>query len=331
MSPTIPPKLQPGDRIQVIAPSRSLASIHKTEVEKASALRSVERLESLGLRVRFGRHVHESDAFECPSIEHRLEDLHEAFADPSVKGIITVIGGWNGNQILSGIDYDLIAANPKVFCGYSDITVFQAAFLQLANLVTYSGPHISTFGMRDGIGYTLEGFRKALMEEGPYRIEPSSHWSDDHWFLDQDARHFQYNKGYEVLQEGEAEGPIIGGNTCTLGLLQGTRYMPELAGRLLFLEDLRDVREFDRLLQSLLDNPGGDQVTGLVIGRFPKSSGATRALLEHVVATKPQLAGLPVIYGLDFGHTTPHATFPIGGTARVVARGDEASIEILTH
>ena len=90
-----------------------------------------------------------------------------------------------------------------------------------------------------------------------------------------------------------------------------------------------EVRELDRPSRALLHDPGGGRVAGLVIGRFPSSSGATRALLEHVVATKPELAGLPVVRGPDFGHTTPHATFPIGGTARVAARGGEASIEIL--
>ena len=91
MQATIPSKLKPGDCIQVIAPSRSLSAINKSDAEHAAALLATQRLESLGLRVRFGRHINESDPLECPTIEHRLEDLHEAFANPKINGIITVI------------------------------------------------------------------------------------------------------------------------------------------------------------------------------------------------------------------------------------------------
>ena len=87
----------------------------------------------------------------------------------------------------------------------------------------------------------------------------------------------------------------------------------------------------DRLLQSVLQGPGGAEVRGLVIGRSPPSSKVTRALLAHVVETKPQLRGKPVVYGVDFGHTTPHTTFPLGGTAWVRADADGATIEIRRH
>ncbi len=331
MHAVIPRKLRPGDRIHVIAPSRSWASINNTPVEKESQALSIKRLESLGLRVTLGAHVWESGPFQCPSVEHRLADLHDAFSDPDIDAIITVIGGWNGNQILHDIDFDLVAANPKIFCGYSDISVFQGAFLKKANLVTYYGPHISTFGMKQGIEYTLEGLRRGLMTSEPYRIEPSTHWADDPWFMDQDNRNFIENEGYQVLQSGEAEGPTVGGNLCSYHLLQGTPYAPDIAGRILFFEDLRDTREFDRLLQSLLQGPGGADVLGLVIGRSPPGSHPKREWLDHMVQTKPELRGKPVIYGADFGHTTPHTTFPLGGTAWIRADADGAVIEIRRH
>jgi len=326
-----PPKLQPGDLVRIVAPSRSLTAITHSELEKKNHALAVSRLESLGLRVDEAEHIYESDPFDCPPIESRLHDLHQAFADPEVKGLITVIGGWNGNQILERIDWDLIAGNPKVFCGYSDITVFNAAMLVKSGLVTYSGPHISTFGMRDGIEPTVEGFQKALMQDQPFELIPTQEWSEDPWFLDQDKREFQRNPGYLTLQEGEAQGTIIGGNLCTLSLLQGTEFMPSLEGALLFLEDLRDVREFDRLLHSLLEQPGGESVRGLVIGRFPSASEATPEALAHVVAMKQRLKGLPVIYGADFGHTAPHMTFPIGGEAHLRAVGNDVSLVITEH
>ena len=331
MMPVTPPKLQPGDRVHVIAPSRSMAAICQSDTEKESHARAIACLEAMGLRVTQGAHIWDSDPFDCPPRAKRLEDLHEAFRDPDISAIITVIGGWNGNQILDDIDYELVAKNPKIFCGYSDISVFHGAFLKKANLVTYYGPHISTFGMKLGIDYTIAGFKQALMSEAPYHIEASSQWADDPWFIDQDTRHFIDNSGYEVLQPGDAEGHILGGNLCTMHLLQGTPYASNLSDCLLFVEDLRDVREFDRLLQSLLQSPGGSAIGGLVIGRFPKAAKASSAWLTHLVKTKPSLKGKPVIYGVDFGHTTPHTTFPIGGQARIRAGAGVASIEIIRH
>ena len=118
---------------------------------------------------------------------------------------------------------------------------------------------------------------------------------------------------------------------CSFHLLQGTPYAPEIAGRILFFEDLWELREFDRLLQSVLQSPGGSEVLGLVIGRSPPGSNPNPEWLDYMVKTKPELRGKPVIYGVDFGHTTPHTTFPLGGTARVVADSSGATIEILKH
>ena len=141
--PVIPPKLRPGDEIRVIAPSRSLSVIPDDQHAIAT-----ERMAELGLRVSFGRRVRQQDEFSSSPVASRVADLHEAFADPGVRGVLTIIGGFNANQILRTLDWDLIAAQPKVLCGYSDITALQNAMLARANLVTYSGPHFSTFSMR---------------------------------------------------------------------------------------------------------------------------------------------------------------------------------------
>lgn len=132
----IPPKLKPGNEIHVIAPSRSLGIIAPELRETAC-----RRLEELGFRVTFSKYAEEMDRFRSSSADSRAEDLHEAFADPGVKGILTAIGGYNSNQLLSRLDYDLIGKNPKVFCGFSDITALQNAIFAKTGLVTYSGPH----------------------------------------------------------------------------------------------------------------------------------------------------------------------------------------------
>lgn len=117
-----PSPLKKGGHIRVIAPSRSASILSKEGISQAK-----KRLESLGFTVSFGQHVFECDIHSSSSIEHRLSDLHEAFKDDEVDGILTAIGGFNCNELLPYIDYDLIRQHPKVLCGYSDITALANA------------------------------------------------------------------------------------------------------------------------------------------------------------------------------------------------------------
>lgn len=278
-----------------------------------------ERFADLGLSLTFGDHVDEDDAFRSSPIASRVADLHAAFADPAVAGILTVIGGFNSNELLPYLDWQLIATHPKIVCGYSDITALQNAILSRTGMITYSGPHWSSFGMRDHLEPTGRWFRTALMESGPIELAPATEWTDDPWFVDQDHRDVIANEGWRPLRDGAAAGRIVGGNLCTLNLLQGTPYMPSLDGALLFLEDdyLTDPVEFARNLTSLLQLPDAPGVTGLVIGRFQRASKITPALLDEIISRQPALIGKPVLAGVDFGHTSPLITFPIGGQVSI--------------
>lgn len=201
-------------------------------------------------------------------------------------------------------------------------------------LVTYSGPHWSSFGMRDHFEPTGQWFRDALFGSDPLDLAPAAAWTDDLWFADQDARSLVPNDGWWPLQDGRAAGRVLGGNLCTLNLLQGTENMPSLDGALLFLEDdsLVDPAIFLRDLTSLLQTPGADGVTGLVIGRFQRASGVSREVLAEIVRRQPALRGKPVVANLDFGHTSPLLTFPVGGEAEVVVGdGGTASVRITRH
>jgi muramoyltetrapeptide carboxypeptidase LdcA involved in peptidoglycan recycling len=325
---TIAPKLRPGSMVRVIAPSRSLAIIGPEVRAEAD-----RKLAALGLRVSFSEHVSECDDFSSSSVQSRLADLHAAFADPEVDGILTAIGGFSSNQLLSGIDYALVAAHPKVLCGFSDITVLSNALYARAGLVGYSGPHYSSFGMKRHFGYTETGFQACVMRDAPVELAPAHQWSDDAWFLDQEDRQMEPGEGWWVLQEGEAAGRIVGGNLCSLNLLQGTPFMPPLSGSVVFAEDDHQVKpwDFDRDLVSLLQQPSFKGVTGLVIGRFQKATGITRDLLAQIVASKPELSGLPVIGNVDFGHTSPIFTLPIGGIVELQANRADARLTISSH
>lgn len=328
MDRIFPRKLRSGDTIRIIAPSRSLSIISEQTRQISD-----KRFEELGLKLTFGRHVNECDEFSSSSIQSRLEDLHEAFADSNVAGILTSIGGFNSNQLLRYVDYDLIARNPKVFCGYSDITAIGTAIHARTGLVTYYGPHYSSFGQKLHFDYSLEYFRKCLFGQYPFEVVASPFWSDDAWYLDQEARCPISYYGYRIINEGEASGASVGGNLCTLNLLHGTEYMPSLDGVVLFIEDDATTNPvtFDRDLQSLIHQPGFEKVRGLVVGRFQKKSEMTDTLLDMIIKSKRELASIPVIADANFGHADPKFTFPIGGEVEMVANSGKARLGIRKH
>ena len=325
---TIPSKLRPGAHVRVVAPSRSVAAIPQPWRAVAD-----QRTADLGLQVSFGDHVDELDGFASSSAASRLADLHAAFADPAVDGILTFIGGYNANQLLDGLNLELIRAHPKPFCGYSDITVLQHAILAGADLVTYSGPHWSTFGMRDHAEQTLEWFRACLFDEAPVVIRPARGWTDDAWFAEQDDREVLDTDGWWVLQPGVAQGGLLGGNLSTLALLQGTRWWPPLAAAVLIIEDDEESHtdDFARRLQSLLHQPEAGELAGLLIGRFQRASGVGRGSLQALVAGTPRLRGIPVVANADVGHTNPLFTYPVGGAAQLVADPEDPHAVLERH
>ena len=329
MNKIIPDKLNYGDEIRVIAPSRSMCILNEETINLAK-----NRLEKLGFKITFGKNVLKSNSedFVCATIEDRVEDLHEAFRDKKVKAILTVIGGYNVNQILDYIDYNLIKENPKIICGFSDITALTNAIYAKTGLVTYSGPHFSSFGMKKGFEYTEEYFKKMFMQDEKIIINSSEEWSNDSWFKNQEERKFIPNEGMQIINYGKAEGKLIGGNLCTLNLLQGTEYMPDLEDSILFIEDdgLVDKqfnKEFDRDLQSLLHCAKNKNIKGIVVGRAENNCDMNFEKWKNIFKTKKELENIPIIINADFGHTTPIFTFPIGGYAKIEI-GKDINIEI---
>ena len=328
MNKIIPPKLNKGDLIKIIAPSRSLGLLSE-EIK----LIANNRFKSIGLGLSFGKNIKEQDDFASSSIKSRIDDLHQAFVDKSVKAIITVIGGFNSNQLLNYIDWELIKENPKIFCGYSDITALNNAIFAKTGLITYSGPHYSSFGQKLHFEYTLDYFQKCLFSNTSFVIKPSKQWSDDKWYLNQDQRKLIHNNGFFIINSGETKGTIVGANLCTLNLLQGTEYMPKLENTILFIEDDYESapHTFDRDLQSLIHQPDFVGVKAIIIGRFQKASKMTNNLLTRIVRSKKELRNIPVIANVDFGHTDPKITFPVGGSAKIAAKKSLAKIEITEH
>lgn len=306
----IPQKLKKGDEIRVIAPSRSLAVVNKEIFNKA-----FDFLTNEGYKITLSKNAYELDDFSnSSSIKSRTDDLHDAFLDQNVKAILTCIGGFNVNQILRHIDYDIIKVNPKILCGYSDITALLNAVYARTGLITYHGPHFSTFGFDIQRNYTYNNFCNILHSHNSFELIPSD------------------NQKHTVLQEGKCEGIAVGGNLCTLNLLQGTEFMPDLEDKILFIEDDNIVgkyfpMEFDRNLQSLLHCKGGDKIKAVIFGRFQEDAGIDETALRKIIKDKlnPEI---PVIAGVDFGHVWPMATLPVGGKIKLSANENQAELFI---
>lgn len=326
----IPPKLKQRDEIRIIAPARSLSLLLEKNIQLAK-----ENFEKQGFKITFSKNCKEFDVFMSSSIKSRVEDIHEAFKDKNVKAIFTVIGGFNSNQLLKYLDYDLIKNNPKILCGYSDITALENAITAKTGLITYSGLHFSTWAMKKEFEYNLEYFKKCLINEDEFIIKPSKTWSDDAWHKNQDNRKIEKNNGFIIINKGKAQGTIFGGNLCTFNLLQGTEFMPNISDSILFIED-DDMAgdyfgvEFDRNLQSLIHQSNFDKVKGIVIGRFQKNTDMTLKKLKYIIETKEELKNLPIIANVDFGHTNPLITFPIGGIIKLEV-DDKVELKIFKH
>jgi len=325
------PKLKAGDNVRVIAPANGLADSLVNEYK----LKAIKKFQELNLNLSFSKHANERDEFNSSSIDSRLTDLHDAFSDPSIKMVIAVCGGFNSNQLLKYIDYKLIQKNPKIFCGYSDITALSNAIFAKTGLVTYSGPDFLAFGEEMEFEYTLDYFKKCLFSNQAFSIKPSPRWVGDCEIKTRSKNKNKpiKNEGYWIINKGQAQGQIIGGNQCTLNLLQGTEFMPDIKNSILFLEDDYEAHSgtIDRDLQSIIHLPDFKYVRAIIFGRFESASKINRSLMTKIIKSKKELNNIPVIANADFGHTGPLITFPIGGTAKVSVKNNKVRLEIIKH
>lgn len=313
--------------VRLVAPSMSLAEKDKTKISKAK-----EYFKSLGYLLTTGKYIFDKGSyFGCSSIKNRVEDLMNAFLDKNVKIIVCADGGYNVNQILPYLDYEIIKENPKMIIGYSDITALLIAITKKADLITYYGPMLS--GFSSGDEYTLEYFAKVL-ENKDFLVHSSREIYDYRKVKNIMKMVNLKNDGMVSIQNGKAFGKIVGGNLCTINLLQGTEYMADLDDSILFLEDDADdfgndvfLLEFDRNLESLLQS-SNCSIKGIVFGRFQLCSNMTIDKLKAVIKNKKKLMDIPIIYGADFGHTNPMFTIPIGSYCNLSAEDGNIEIKI---
>ncbi|MFH0770103.1 MAG: S66 peptidase family protein [Candidatus Peregrinibacteria bacterium] len=309
----IPKRLEEGDTVGVVAPARSLSIVHEKWIGIAQQF-----FRDRGMDIRFAPHCSDRWNETGGKIEDRVSDLMEMFEDRKIKAIITAIGGFNSNQLLPHLDYGTIRKNPKIFLGYSDITALHNGIHAKTGLVTFSGPHFSTLGQPHPMDYTVRYFDEVLCDPKPIvDITESPTFAEDEWFKspeDPQTRALKQNPGWTIIHEGKAEGALMGGNIVTLQALIGTSYLPTTKGKVLFLEDSEEMKahDIDRVLTHMQLAGMFKDVRGLLFGRFPSIVGFDENRLRELLLRVTQGTNYPIIANVDFGHTDPLATIPIG-------------------
>ena len=193
-------------------------------------------------------------------------------------------------------------------------------------LVTYAMPNFYCFGLPSEADYSLEYFRRCLFLDQPAElvVQQSETFYDLPWNYDEASlRQALKNDGPRVVQSGLAEGIMIGGNLCSLNLLNGTEYFPKVEGDIILCieDDSYDSipETFERHVQALMQQPFFRQVRGILVGRFQCESRVTDDMISDIILSKNIDPKIPVIVNLDFGHTDPKFTYPVGGKCEVVA------------
>lgn len=330
----IPEKLKPGDEVRVVSFAKSASNIDKNVLNKSIAV-----LEGMGLKVTFSANAFSQKQRGCPTDQEKIFDLHEAFKDKNVKCILAAIGGFSSNQLLSLIDWDLLRANPKIVAGFSDITIISHAILAKTGMICYAAPNLYCFGLPPESSYSVEYFKKCLFANlsADYQIKNSNVFYDCPWnYDDKSNRTPNQNIGIQVLQPGQAAtGTIIGGNMCSLNLLNGTEYFPKIDGDIILCieDDSYDSipETFERNFQSIIQQPYFKQVKAILIGRFQKESCTTEQALTDIIMSKNIHSSIAVAYNFDFGHTDPKFTYPIGGKMSVDLNTDQPQIRIIKY
>lgn len=316
-----PAALVPGDAIAVISPSAGLAARYPRRT-----IRGVKALESLGFTVVQMPHANGDTGWLSGSIEDRVSDIHAAFADANIKAVICTIGGNHSAQLLASLDYELIAANPKIVCGYSDVTSLLHAVYRETGLVTFYGPAVlAQFGeWPEPFPETVAHFRTVVCGTGPVGEIPSFDtvvgefidWAED----EVRPRRRVPATGRRAIRDTAGEGPLVVGCLPTIRHLLGTPWQVDYRGTVLAL-DIPDmgyrIEDLDADLWYLRNAGVLADLAGLLVGRPRLLAAEDIDQLCDVVSGIVAPYDYPVVAQVECGHSDPVATLPIGVHARL--------------
>ncbi|MCD4713554.1 MAG: LD-carboxypeptidase [Clostridiales bacterium] len=304
-----PEQLQKGDRVAIIAPS--------TPADPNKVRRSEKGLRALGLEPVYYPSCFSHHGHLAGTDDIRLKDIHDAFSDTTIKGIICLKGGSGATRLLDKIDYGIISRHPKVFVGYSDITALHMAFQNKCGLVTFHGP----MALSDMYQYdeeqqvkfdtfTYESYHANLFGTGPLGVVDN-------------PKEFPLGK----LVGGKAEGPLVGGNLSLMISTLGSPYEIDTKGKVLFIEEVHEsAYVVDRMLTALALAGKFKDCIGIILGTWTdcvqeekKSYGGKDLSLEEIFEEVIRPWGKPTITNLYAGHNTPQLMLPFGVHVKIDA------------
>jgi len=292
-----PPALRAGDKVGIVAPA---SNIKRELLEQGSAA-----LRRMGYEPLYSDSIMERDLYFAGSVERRARELEEMFEREDVRAIICARGGYGSNYLLNALDLRKIAAHPKIFVGYSDLTSLLTCFADSANLVTFHGPMVTKdFASDDGVD--IASWTAALSGAAGWEIGAGS--------------------GARSMVQGQAEGILYGGCLSILVASLGTPNEIRTEGTILFLEDVAAKPfQIDRMLMQLKLAGKLNRVRGIVFGEMLdcRQSADQDYTLEEVVLRVVGDLKIPVAFGLRSGHVSrANITLPIGVRARLEVGGE---------
>lgn len=286
----VPDKLKKGDIIGVVAPSNPIIGDNIEEIKKAK-----EIIEADGFRVKFSKNLFSNTNIYSGTAKEKAEDINNMFADKDVKMIWCAKGGNNSNSTFEYLDFDIIKNNPKIICGYSDITSITNIITEKTGLVTFSSTNFKTIATDE----TDYSYKQALNRFAQGSLE------------------FGQND-FKIIKNGEAEGKLIGGNFSLIRGLVCGKYKVDFTDKILFIEELgyeSDPAMVSNNLYYMKQNGVFDKIKGLWIGNYEHESGI--ALEKIVLDCLEEKYNFPIIKSNNFGHIEKKEVIPIGTKAKI--------------
>lgn len=276
----IPQPLNPGECIGIVAPASAF------DIKKFES--GIGVLSSMGFRLDIPEGLLNPNGYLSSSDESRAMHINRYFADPDIKAIFCARGGYGAIRLLEWLDWETIRKNPKIFVGYSDITVLLSAFYVKCRFAVFHGPMVAT--LTDSDEESKSALLAALTGRNPYP------------FSLEDCR---------TLIPGRGKGPVIGGNLTSLCHLMGTSYAPETKNHIVFLEDRGEAPyRIDRMLAHLSLAGCFEDIAGLVLGSFTECGEYHD--IERLAADVLPHRDVPLVSGLNAGHCGRNLTIPLG-------------------
>lgn len=299
-----PQRLKKGDTIGLITPG--------SYIDDQGLQKAVTNIESLGFQVKLAENIRAERGFTAGTDAQRLSDLHDMFQDNQVAGIWCARGGYGCGRLLPNIDYKRIKKNPKVLIGFSDITALLQGIYKATGLVGFHGP----VGSSDFTDYTKNYLTKVLMQP---QDRLSINLSEDNKILSETNKVYQT----KTIRGGVATGQLVGGNLSLLAPLAGTKYQPNIKGKLLFIEEIGEAPyRIDRMLTQLRQSYSLKTAAGIILGVFrgcEKKGGSRSLSIMETLEDRLGDLGIPVFYGAAIGHIADNLTLPIGIKAQLDA------------